>query len=78
MEFKLNNSNNAYPIGKGHRQVKGGTFYRQNTVFVQNGQKKKNADYSVDYFNESESTLSILRGSNLVKTLLLTEMMRGL
>lgn len=81
MEFKLNNLNNAHsPLraGRGLRLVKGGTLYRQNTVFVQGGQKKKNGDSPINYFNESESTLSILKGSNLVKTLLLTEMMRGL
>ncbi len=81
MEFKLNNLNNAHsPLraGRGLRLVKGGTWYRQNTVFVQGGQKKKNSDSPTNYFNENESTLSILKGSNLVKTLLLTEMMRGL
>lgn len=86
MEFKLNNLNNAHsprpPLragaGRGLRQVKGGLLYRQKTVFVQDGQKKKNGDSPINCAFGHESTLSILKGSNLVKTLLLTEMMRGL
>ena len=41
MELKLNNLNNAHSKGRGLRQVKGGTLYRQKTVFVQDGQKER-------------------------------------